>query len=279
MIATLRMKLSRLWWLLLLVLAQADAAPPKRIVSLYPHATEIVAALDANRLIAIDGASNFPPQVQHLSRIQAYPEPSIEALLALRPDLVITWTRQHQAKLAKRLFRYGINVVAIEPEKPADVSVEIRKLGLLLGLEKQADWVAADYERRLRALQQHYAAKKRVKVFLQISEKPLMTVSERSFLGKAIDDCGADNAFATQPAVVPLVSLEAVLVYGPEIIIGTSGQTSLAHWHRYKWLPAVRDDQLYAVTRDELMRPGPRLPEGMEMLCRLIDQARMAKMP
>ncbi len=75
------------------------------------------------------------------------------------------------------------------------------------------------------------------------------------------------------------MSLEAVLVYGPEIIISTSSQTSLAHWYRYTWLPAVRNGQLHVITRDELMRPGPRLPEGMEMLCRLIDQARMAKMP
>lgn len=263
----------------LLMSVQTEAETYKRIVTLFPHATEMVAALDSTRLIAIDGASNFPPQVQNLPRVRAYPEPSVEALLALRPDLVITWTRQQQTKLAARLSRYGIKVIAIEPQNPGDVSVEIRKLGYLLGLERQAEALAVNYDQRLVNLQKRYYSAKRVKVFFQVSENPLMTVSNRSFLGLVIEQCAGDNAFAQQPAAVPLVSLETVLAYRPEMIISTSNQQSLAQWQRYKLLPAVHDGQLHVMDNDELMRPGPRLPEGMDRLCRLIDQARAAKMP
>ena len=259
---------------LLLAVSLAWADVPKRIISLYPHTTEMIAALDASRLIAVDRASNFPPQILHLPRIPAYPEPSVEALLALRPDLVVTWSRQQQARLAARLSRYGIQVMAIEPEGPEAVAVEIRKLGVLLGLVKEAERLAADYELRLARLKKRYSSGQRPRIFLQVSEKPLMTVSSRSFLGKVVSDCGADNVFAIQAAAVPLVSQEAVLLYQPEIIVSTSGHESLGGWRKYAWLPAVRNGQLYVISNDELMRPGPRLPDGMEKLCRLIDQAR-----
>ncbi|SFN49180.1 iron complex transport system substrate-binding protein [Formivibrio citricus] len=273
------MKPGWLGCLLLLVPALACADYPRRIVSLYPHATELVAVLDASRLVAVDGASNFPPQVRHLPRVSAYPEPSTEALLALRPDLVITWTSRQQARLAARLNRYGIKVLAIEPQTPAGVADEIRKLGKLLGVDEGAQALASGYEQRLAGLKQRYQFAERIRVFVEVSEKPLMTVSGRSFLGKMVEDCGGENIFASQPAAAPLVSLEAVLVHRPEIIVTTSGQASLAQWQRYRQLPAVQNGQLHLLGNDELMRPGPRLPEGMEMLCRLIDRARSAKMP
>ena len=273
------MRLGRLGWMLLLGPVLASAQPPQRIVSLYPHATEMVAALDVDRLVAVDSASNYPEQVRKLPRLTAYPEPSLETLLALRPDLVITWSPAQQARLASRLGRYGIQVMAIAPEKPEDVAREIRKLGQLLERSKQADELADRFSRRLVALQQHYSGREPVRVFLQVSARPLLSVSDRSFLGQAIRVCNGRNIFAAQKSAVSPVSLEAVLAARPEAIFSTTNLAALHVWRRYATLPAVARQQLYVLDDDRLLRPGPRLVDGLEMLCRRIDQARAAKMP
>jgi ABC-type Fe3+-hydroxamate transport system substrate-binding protein len=239
----------------------------------------MVAALDVERLVAVDSASNYPDQVTKLPRLAAYPEPSLETLLALRPDLVMTWSHSQQARLASRLERYGIRVIVIAPERLEDVAGEIRKLGHVLGRSKQANELAEHFLQRLAALRQHYSGREPVRVFLQVSSRPLLSVSDRSFLGQAIRVCNGRNIFSEQKTAVSPVSLEAVLAAKPEVIFSTTTSASLQPWSRYAMLPAVARQQLYVLDDDKLLRPGPRLVEGLEMLCRRIDQARAAKMP
>lgn len=250
-----------------------------RIISLAPHATELVALLAAERLIAVDEASDFPPAILHLPKVKNYPAPNIEAILALKPDLVVTWDQPEQVRSLAKLEKLGIKVLSIQPTTPMDVAAGLRQLGNLLKLEAKAESAALAIEQRYSAVLLANRKRQPVKVFMQLGSTPILTASSRSFLGQAIETCGGINIFANQRAVVPQISVEAVLALQPDQIISTDSINALQHWHRYKQLPAVRNGQLHAINSDLLLRPGPRLVDGIELLCLVIDQARAAKIP
>lgn len=257
----------------------AYAAPPQRIVALTPHITELVAALAPERLVAVDTASDYPASIKALPHIRSYPTPNIESILAFKPDLVLAWDNRDESRVLAQLVQRGVNVLSVHPQSPLDVATELRRLGKLLQQEAKAEGLAQEQERRYTALLQTYAKRRPVKVFLQISETPLLSISGRSFLGRAIRDCNGVNAFDAQLAAAPQVSREAVLGDAPEMLISTESLASLNSWRSYPQLPAVKHNRLYVLNSDALLRPGPRLIEGMEALCRLIDQARNVKMP
>lgn len=250
------------------------AQPAQRVVALTPHATELVAALAPQRLVGIDAASNYPPAVAALPKIGRFDTVNIEAIVALKPDLVIAWEGTAMQRSLQPLAKLGIPVFYSKPQTPADVADNLLRLGKLLGADDvaraQAGKLWADYA----ALQGRYGRTAPVRVFMQVSAQPLLTVSDRTFLGRAIKDCGGVNAYADASVSVPQASAEVVLAFAPQLLIVTGKVDELAGWRRYSGLPAVAKGQLYGIVDDRLVRPGPRLVQGVQQLCDRIDAAR-----
>lgn len=259
--------------------APGEAAVAQRIVSLAPHLTEMAYAAGAgSQLVAVVEFSDYPAAARQLPRIGDSFRIDYERLAGLQPDLILAWRSGNPAAVITRLRELGYRVEAFMPRQLDDVADHLQRIGDLAGTTAQASEAAADFRRRLQSLRERYRDAQPVSVFYQVSAQPLMTASDEHFIGQVVKLCGGQNIFADSPQLVPVVSLEAVLDREPAVILAGSGadedDAGLGHWERWSALPAVRNDQLYAVPADFLSRAGPRLLAGAEAVCTALDAAR-----
>ena len=254
------------------------AAPAQRIVTLAPHAAELVAAAGASsRLVAVGARTDLPPEARALPVVGDAMAIDVEGILALAPDLVVTWPWTAPAQVA-RLRDHGIPVFTSAPRTIDAIAADIERLGRLAGTSAIASKAAAAFRARLRALARPVGPGAPVRVFYQLSDAPLYTVGANHTITQAIALCGGENVFASLPVPAPLVNLEEVLVQRPALIVaGTEGARRpawLDAWRRWPALPAARDAGLAVVDADLLHRPGPRFVDGVAQLCEAVRKAR-----
>lgn len=254
------------------------AAPPRRIVSLAPHATELLFALDAgHRVVGASAASDWPPAARSLPRVGDARAVDLERILVLAPELVVTWPYTAPAQVA-RLRARGIPVFVLDAATLDALPSQLARLGRLLGVSRHAEALAAARRAQLDALRARYRDAPRVVVFYQVWNDPLYTIGGTHLISQAIALCGGVNAFAAQSLPAPVVGIEAVLSAQPQAIIaGTDGGVRppwLDDWRRWPTLPAAARGELHAVDADLLHRAGPRFIDGVESLCATIDGVR-----
>ena len=253
--------------------------PAHRIVSLAPHITELLFAAGAGRfVVGVSEYSDFPEQARQLPRIGGGGGLDAEAIVALQPDLVIGWQSGNPAVQLERLRSLGLALFVSEPRRIDDIPATILKLARLAGTEPAAQPQIAAFNRRYAALQQAHAASETVSVYYQIWERPLMTVNGGHLISAAIRLCGGHNVFSDLPELAPQIGVEAVLARDPQVIV-VAGQVAgreaaLAPWQRWSQLQAVRNRHLYVVERELLVRHTPRILEGAEQLCGVLDRVR-----
>ncbi len=254
------------------------AAPATRIVSLAPHATELLFAAGAGaRVVGVIATSDFPPQANALPRVGDATTLDFERILEERPDLVVTWPYTAPAQV-EALRARGIAVFTTDPKTIDGIADDLDRLGALVGNELQARAAAEAFRTRLARLRGDHAGARRVRVFYQIWNAPLYTIGGGHLITRAIEVCGGDNVFATVRLPAPTVSIEAVLAARPDAIIaGTDGGVRpawLDDWRRFPKVPAVERDSLFTINADLLHRAGPRFVDGVAELCAAIDRAR-----
>lgn len=254
-------------------------APARRIVSLAPHVTEnLYAAGAGDRLVGVVDYSDHPVAAQRLPRVGGYDQPDLEAIVALRPDLVVAWYSGTPPAVVRRLQALGLVVYQSQPNTLEDIPASIENLGRLAGSESAAQRSAADFRARLAHLSANYAKRPGVPVFYQVWHRPLMTVGGSQIISEAIRLCGGNNLFADLPGLSPVISVEAVLAKNPEAIVasgmGRTDPVGLSEWQRWPSLTANRRGNLFFVPADLMQRPTPRLLDGMATLCGHLDSAR-----
>ena len=254
--------------------------PAQRIVSLAPHATEQLFAAGAGaKLVGVSEYSDYPEEAKRLPQVASSAGVNLEALLALKPDLVVAWRLEATAASLARLESLGLPVFYDEPRRLAQIPESIEALGELAGTAAAARALAASLREQLSRLKAQYGSRRAVSVFYQISERPLMTLGGRQFVSDAIELCGGRNIFADSPLMAPQVNIEAVLSADPEAIITArpdpSERSWQAFWRPFSGMRAVRLDNLYAVPMNEMHRHGPRAIRATALLCRHIDEARL----
>jgi iron complex transport system substrate-binding protein/vitamin B12 transport system substrate-binding protein len=239
------------------------AHPARRIVTLAPHLAEAVFALGAGeRLVAVSDHYDFPPAARRLPRVGDAFSVQLEAVLALRPDLVLAWGASGQALSRTALERGGSALYVSRPVRLLDVTTELRALGRLLGTEARAESLARAYAARLRGAAEIGRGRARG-VFVQMGAPSLYTVGDRHYLGEAVRLCGAVTVFEELRGSAPLVSAEAVLARRPDIVLALDDLPAgiAADWRR-RGLHDVR-----RVPSTLLGRPGPRLADGVFAMC------------
>lgn len=255
------------------------AAPAERIVSLAPHVTEqLFAAGAGSKVVAISEYSDYPPQALKLPRVASSANVDIEAVLAMKPDLVVAWRLEATAKALRRLEEIGITVFYNEPRRLAQIPAMIEAMGELAGTAATSRVLADSLRQEMRRLEKTYSARRPVSLFYQIAEKPLMTISGEQFVSDAITLCGGVNVFAESRIIAPVVNIEAVLAADPEAVITARVDPAdtawQAAWRRFPQMRAVRDGNLYSVPVNEMHRHGPRAIGATRALCERIDHAR-----
>lgn len=254
-------------------------APARRIVTLAPHATEMLHAAGAgDRLVGTVDYSDYPPSAKALSRVGSYERLDLEAIAALKPDLVIAWETGNPAGQVEKLRTLGLTVYASQPNRMEDIAAQIERFGQLAGSEVPASAAAAQFRQRLETLRRANARKPTVRVFYQIWNNPLMTVGGPQIISDAIQLCGGENVFGTLPQMALTVSVEAVLTANPEAIVATGmGEARpdwLSDWNKWMRMTAVARGNLFHINPDIMQRHTPRILDGAAKLCADLDVAR-----
>ena len=254
-------------------------APAKRIITLAPHATELLYAAGAgDRLIGTVDYSDFPPAAKKITRVGSYDRFDLEAISALKPDLIIAWETGNPAAQVEKLKALGLTVYVTQPNRMEDVAGQLEQLGRLAGTEATANAAAAQFRQRLETLRRSNAGKPKIRVFYQIWVTPLMTVGGPQIITSAIQLCGGENVFGNLAQMAPVVSVEGVLAADPEAIVATGMGDArpdwLNDWNKWPRMTAVKRGNLFHIHPDLMQRHTPRILDGAEKLCADLDVAR-----
>lgn len=250
--------------------------PARRIVSLAPHATELLFAAGAGGyVVGVSDYSDYPPAARQLPSVGSSSALDIERIAALKPDLVIAWSSGNSASQLARLRALGIPVFESEPRQLEAIASSLQRLGQLAGVPDSGAAAAKAFSARLAQLTATYQQRPPVRVFYQIWQKPLMTLNGNHMVSSVIRLCGGENVFGQLPQLAPTVSTEAVLTANPEVIFAADGGNAPdTGWRRFPKLAAVAGDNLFTLTPDWMSRPGPRILDGAAELCQKLDLVR-----
>ena len=254
----------------------------QRIISLAPHATELLFAIQAgDKLVGTVEHSDYPEAAQRIRQIGGYSALDLEAILALQPDLVIGWRTGNNPVQLQKLRALGLPVFVSEPRRLEDIPATAQRLAQLTGTADQAEDFIRQFDQQYLSLQQRYRSRRPVRLFYEIWQQPLITINGEHLITDLIHLCGAVNVFDELAVLAPTVSVEAVIKAAPDIIV-TGDYASVkdewsSNWQRWPQIPAVRHDQLYFINPDLIQRQGPRILQGAKQLCEYIEQARQIK--
>lgn len=238
---------------------------PLRIVSLAPSVTEVLFALGAgDRVVGVTSYCDYPPEAREKQAVGDTLKPSVEKIVAVKADLVIISTASQVEASFRRLEELGIAVYVTNPRGIDEVIESIEKLGELIDASEPARQLADDLRRRIDTVRTRVAGAARPSVLVILGTEPLITVGAQSFINDLVNRAGARSISAEEQADYPQYSIETVIAKQPEIILLQAGGNDLTA--RLRQTPAARSNRVYHIDDDLLLRPGPRIVEGLEQL-------------
>lgn len=253
--------------------------PAKRIVSLAPHATELLFVAGAGKkVIGVSSGSDYPSEASQLPSTGNSSRLDIERITLLKPDLIVAWTSGNNPRQIAQLRQQGYAVFESEPRRLDDIATNLERLGALTG-STQASNAAAEFRRSLSLLGDRYQSRTPVTVFYQIWPSPLMTLNGQHLVSQVLNLCGATNVFGKLPQLAPTVSREAVVTANPDSILISDESGGFERWKNLTSLKAVRQQHLFKVNGKLLNRPTPRMLAAIADLCEQIDTVRKPKQP
>lgn len=253
----------------------AAGAAPQRIVSTAPSITELLYALGlGDRVVGVTNYCHYPPEAKLKPKIGDYTSPNLEAIAALKPDLVIIQT--NPVKLADRLHALKLTTLEINQDDIAALYNSIRVVGAATGTAAQAAHLVGQTRANLMQIRAKAALVKPTRVMFVIGRTPnrldgLVVVGKASYLNEIIEIAGGENVFRDAPSQYPNVSLEEVLARNPEVIVDMGDMADTVNvtpehqrqvvglWQRMGSLTAVKQHRVFAVASDIYVVPGPRI--------------------
>ena len=242
---------------------------PSRVVSLAPSLTDTVLALgEGTRLVGVT-RYDLAPEVKDLPRVGGFLDPSPEAVLGLRPDLVLLWGDGSPTAQRELLSRLGLPVLSLEQHSLADVAASLERLGTVFGTEPVAHAAAESLRREIEALRLRYQGERRIRVFYQVWSLPLYTHGGRHVASEMLRVCGAENVVrGTRPW--PVYPLEKAVAADPDLVVDAAVLEPAAGVSRLAAIPAVRRGAVVRLASDDLIRPGPRMVGALAGLLRAL---------
>lgn len=246
------------------------------MISLAPHLTELVYTAGAgDTLVGVVAWSDWPAAARELPRIGDAYRFDLETILGLDADLALAWRGGTPTAIVERMEALGLEVMWVETRSLADIASALEAIGNRLGSAETARTVAADYLERLESLRQsNDDLRSDVSVFYQVSAQPLFTLGGRHVITEVFETCGARNVFADLDTEAAAVDREAVVARAPDLIIAgrnDTGTDPLETW-RDSLLSQGGATRLESVDAERLVRPTPRIIEGIEFVCDLVEE-------
>jgi iron complex transport system substrate-binding protein len=291
--------MNKWWWLLLGIMSwlavgfaafgsregldSSEPAVPMqidRIVSMAPSLTEILFALGLDEeIVGVTLFSDYPPAAAEKAKVGSFWQPNIEAVIAARPNLIMTLGFGQQKNLAERLKRVGYNCLAVNIETVSDLFTVIGEIGIATGRQRQADELSSGLKKKLNALSSLVDALPKVRVLWVVQREPLRVAGRDTFVNEMIELAGGENAIGRTVHKYPPIGAEQVIACAADVIIEPSmGRDdldaqragALRHWGKFRNLPAVTNSRIYVIRGDTVSRLGPRLYEGTETIAKCL---------
>jgi len=248
------------------------ATPARRVISLIPSIVETIIALGGAEQIVGRTRYDVAPEVAQRPSIGGGIDPSIDAIVALRPDLVINWDRAQWRKPTEQLAGLGIPTFSMHAQDTADVYRSIAQLGHLLGRDSAANALSRRVRSELAAIRESTRALPRPRVFYVVFNDPPMTTGPHTFIAQLIEIAGGHSIFDDARQDWPTVSLEEILKRDPDLIVlpygerGTATLDRLRHDAGWRDLRPVRAGRVVTISSNLVNRPGPRIAEAARAL-------------
>ena len=249
-------------------------SPAARVVSLAPSITEIVYALGAgDRLVGVCAQCDYPPAAARLPRVGGYLVPSVEAVVAARPDVVLVVPSPGNRDAVRAVEQAGVRVVVVQDRTLADLWASMRAVAATLGRGEAGEHLVADVQGRLEAVRGRVAGLPPRRVLLVVGHTPLVVAGRGTLQDELVAAAGGVNIAADAGGVWPQISLELVVARAPEVIVDAAMGTEEGRHDLFAGLatvPAVRDGRVVAFAGEAIFRAGPRVPEAARELAAAI---------
>ena len=250
---------------------------PKRIVSLSPGNTEILFALDlGERVVGVTDHCDYPAEARDKPKVGGFATVNVERVVSLEPDIVFA-TGGVQMQLANRLENLGFKTVVLSPRTVEGILRDIELVGRITNANQQASTLV----RRLRGRIEFVRSATRTvlsrpRVYYEIWHSPLMSAGKGTWIDELIELAGGSNIFSDSSDPYPIINSELVIERDPEIIVikrgymGGVAEEDIIRRPGWSRISAVKTGRIYEVEENILIRPGPRIVDGLEALARLI---------
>jgi iron complex transport system substrate-binding protein len=253
----------------------AEPPGPDRVVSLAPSVTETLFALGfGNRLVGVTTSCDYPDAARKIPKIGGFMSPSLEAIVAKRPGIVIGVSSATDPAKAREMERLGLKVTLISLGSVSDILNSIKSIARLLGNPQAGEKLAGKITLQIDQVKQRVAPAPRRSTLLLVGLRPLIAVGGKNFIDELIALAGGKNIAGD--AAQPWLNLpdEYVVAKAPQVIIeagmGSERDQAAKHWADLKSIPAVQQKRVYRYPSDKILRPGPRIGEGLEEIARLL---------
>ncbi len=238
------------------------------MVTFAPSLTEMVLAFGCGARLV--GVSRFDelPEVAKLPRVGGLLDPSVEAVIALHPDLVLEMPASANRAPVEKMAQLGLPVLALPLQNIAQTLAAMREVGRVLGVAAQAEEKVRAIEVARAELRQKSKTKSHPVVLFVYGFDPLVVAGPGSFAAELLDDVGAINAARDATTAYPLYSMESALRARPDVVINAAD--SQVGVEQVKRLPGLKEARWMRVPSQALLHPGPRLAEGLRELYALV---------
>jgi len=246
-----------------------------RIVSLAPSVTETLFAIGVGtNVVGVSQYCDYPPQVRLLPKIGSFLTPNIEEIVALKPTLMIGLLTSSDLREIHALQRMGIATLMVDNDSVTSIEVSIEKIGNAVGRTQAAGELVARIRSRIGGMEERLARVERPPVLMVVGHQPLVAVGRGTYLDELLTLAHARNIADFSNQQWPRLSLEYIVASRPEVILdgqmGTDPQAPSRFWARYPSIPAVHQRRVFGYPDDPTLHPGPRVPQTLELLARLI---------
>lgn len=252
---------------------------PQRLISLAPSITETLYALGlGDRIVGDTDYCDYPPEARLKPHVGALLDPSLEKIVALKPNLVLGVAEANRRETADQLERLGVPLYGLTAHSVEDTLNSIEDLGRVLGRGPQAQALVAGLRRRVDAVRQQVAQGPHPKVLFVVWYRPLITAGPHTFIADAIRIAGGVSISDDLAGEWPRLSLEDALHRDPDIILFPKSESFSPSFDEFHHLPgwkdfrAVKEGRMYFVS-DTINRPSPRLIDALEEVARVLHPA------
>ena len=247
----------------------------RRIISLAPSVTETLFAVGAGpQVVGVSQYCDYPPEARRLPRIGSFLTPNIEAIVALKPTLVIGLLNSADLRAIRALQALGIKTLMVDDGSVAAIEASIEKIGNAVGQRHAASELVRRIRSSLTGIEKMLAGAPWRHVLMVVGHQPLIAVGPGTYLDELLTLARAQNIADSTTQSWPRLSIEYIVASRPDVILdgqmGTDARTPGEFWARYPSIPAVREWRVFGYPDEPTLHPGPRLPQTLELLARLI---------